>query len=106
MRCALCRQKVAKWPKNRGFENYYYGLVLPLIAKETGEDDLYRLHATFKSLFLKRMVEVKGQFYEAVGSTQRMDTIQHGEFVEKIIKWAGEELGIEIPPPDPLWNVR
>ena len=101
MKCALCNQEVKVIPKNRKYQNYYFGCVLPLIMKETGEDDIYRLHSVMKSMFLKRMIEVKGNFYEAVGSTQRMDVLQHNEFVDKVIKWAGEELNLEIPPPDP-----
>ena len=104
-KCPLCGQK-ARWKKNRKYENWYWGICLPLIAKHTGEDNLKRLHATFKSLFLKQMVELKDQVYEAVGSTQNMSSEQHGECVEKIVRFAAEELGVAIPEPDPLWQFK
>src|SRR3990170_1242988 len=87
--------------KNRKLENYLWAVVYPLIARETGEDDLLKLHAVFKSMFLKRMIELKSKgkvsFYELVGRTHGMTSAQHNEFVEKVVRYAGTELGIIIP---------
>ena len=95
--------------KNRKLENYLWGVVYPIIAQETGEDDLLKLHAVFKSMFLKQMIELKSKgrisFYEVVGRTHGMTSAQHNEFVEKVVRYAGTELGIIIPEPDPNYDL-
>jgi len=91
--------------KNRKYENWYWSIALPMIAEDVGETDLKKLHAVFKSMFLKQMTELKGQVYEAVGSTQAMTSEQHGEFVDKVVAYSASELGIYLPPPDPKYNL-
>mgnify|MGYP001573326142 CR=1 FL=1 len=91
--------------KNLKYQNWYFGVALPLVCQETGETDVMRLHAVFKSMFLKQMVEIKGEVYEAVGSTQGMTSVQHSEFVEKVVAYCASELRIYLPPPNPNYNL-
>lgn len=62
---------------------YYWGVYLPLIARETGEGDLDALHELFKGKFLsKGVVEVLGQKVRKKKSTTELGV---GEFCEFII---------------------
>lgn len=74
---------------------YYWGVYLPLIAKETGEADVVRLHYLFRGMFLTtQIVEVLGHKTRVIKSTTDLSV---GEFCEYILKI--EELtGVEAPP--------
>lgn len=74
---------------------YYWGVYLPLIAAETGEQNLDRLHELFKGLFLtKGIVEVLGRKVRIKGSTTNLSV---GDFCDYIMKIQGET-GVEAPP--------
>ena len=74
---------------------YYWGVYLPLIAKETGEHNLDRLHELFKGKFLTQgVVEVLGQKVRMKKSTTELGV---GEFCEFIMNIEAE-IGIEAPP--------
>jgi hypothetical protein len=45
-------------------------------------------------------VVLKGREYEKVGSTAALDTAAFSDYVEKVKRWAGEELGIEVSEPN------
>ena len=75
--------------------NYYFGVYLPLIGKETGEHNIDRLHALFGGKFLTEMiVEVLGQKTRIKKSTTELNI---GEFSEYIMNIEAET-GIEAPP--------
>jgi len=74
---------------------YYWGVYLPLIAKETGSHDLDALHELFKSLFLtKNIKEVLGRKVRITKSTTELGV---GEFCEFIMN-IESETGVEAPP--------
>lgn len=84
-------------PKRSEQQNrYYWGVVLPTIAHETGERDLDRLHRLFSGKFLTTGIEdVLGQKVRMVRSTT---TLSKAEFFEYILSIEGDT-GITMPPP-------
>ena len=74
---------------------YYWGVFLPLVAKETGEHNVERLHALFSGKFLTEgIVEVLGQKTRLKRSTTELGV---GEFCEYIMNIEAET-GVEAPP--------
>lgn len=84
---------------------YYWGVVLPAVANGLQEawgeamsvDDCHEwLKARFNSRVLvnKATGEVKGRQPQ---STANLDTKEFGEYLDKVIKFAGEQLGVEVP---------
>lgn len=74
---------------------YYWGVYLPLIAKETGNHNLDALHTLFSSMFLtKEIVEVLGKKVRIKKSTTALGV---GEFCEYIMNIEAET-GVEAPP--------
>lgn len=91
----------SKKPKRTEAQNrYYWGVYLPLIAAETG-NDVEDLHTLFKGLYLNRgVVEVLGNKVRRVKSTTELTVSQFIEFIQKI-----EELtGVLAPPTDDYVN--
>ena len=74
---------------------YYWGVYLPIIAKETGEHDLDALHELVKGKFLTEgIVEVLGQKVRKKKSTTELGV---GEFCEFIMNIEAET-GVAAPP--------
>ena len=76
--------------------NYYWGVYLPLIADETG-DDVESLHELFKKTFLiERIGRARNSPVPIYKSTSQLSRGEFGEYIMKI-----EELtGIQAPPTD------
>ena len=85
-----------KKPKRTEQQNrYYWGVYLPLIALETGERNLERLHTLFKGKFLtESIVEVLGQKVRIVKSTTGLSKGGFGQYIMDI----EAETGIQAPP--------
>lgn len=83
-------------PKRSEAQNrYLWGVFYPLIAEETGEQDLERLHELFKSKFLaKGIVEVLGEKVRLKKSSTELSV---SEFCEFIIAIQGHT-GVVAPP--------
>lgn len=90
---------------------YYHGCVVPMVKDglrhigynevKTNED----AHECLKHLFLKRKMvnENNGDEIVIPGSTAKLTTIEFNTFIDEIIQWASEYLGITIPlPNEPL----
>jgi len=74
---------------------YYWGVYLPLIAKETGNHDLEQLHTYFKGKFLTTgIVEVFGQKVRMTKSTAELNKNDFSEYIMNI----EADTGIEAPP--------
>lgn len=83
-------------PKRTQQQNrYYWGVYLPLIAKETGENDLDALHKLFSGKFLTE--EIKEVLGQKVRITKSSSALMISEFMEYIMKIEAET-GIEAPP--------
>jgi len=88
--------------------SYYWGVVLPMIAKEMGEDDLNEAHALMKAKFLSKEKVIAGkngwEKVTIVGKSSKLSTHDFGIFLEKVIRWASSFLELHIPDPDPEYN--
>lgn len=92
----------SKRPKRSVQQNrFYWGVYLPLIAKETGEHDLEALHVLFKGKFLtKELKEVMGQKVRLTKSTAELSKSDFSEYIMNI-----ESLtGITSPPTDGYYD--
>ena len=89
-------------PKRTEQQNrYYWGAYLPLIAKETGESDLDRLHELFKGKFMTQgVVEVLGEKVRMKKSTTELGV---GEFCQYIMDI--ETLTQVAAPPTENWDL-
>jgi len=83
-------------PKRTEQQNrYYWGVYLPLVAKETGEANLEALHELFKGKFLTEgIVEVLGQKTRLKKSTTELSKAEFSMFIMNI----EAETGIAAPP--------
>lgn len=78
--------------------NYYWGVVVPLLAQETGYD-AESMHEILKAKFLMQSYSLKGEHIRAGRSTTTLDTVEFNEYTEDIRRWAAE-WGINIPQPN------
>lgn len=83
-------------PKRSQQQNrYYWGVYLPLIAKETGEGDLDALHKLFAGKFLSEGIKtVLGSPVRMVKSSATLSKAEFSEYIMNI----ESETGIESPP--------
>ena len=91
-----------KKPQRTGQQNkYYWGVYLPLIASETGERNLSRLHELFKGKFLTQgIVEVLGEQVRIKKSTTKLSIKEFSNFISGI-----EELtGVQAPPTENIYD--
>lgn len=85
----------SKRPKRTEQQNkYYWGVYLPMISQETG-NDIDDLHTLFKGKFLsKEVVQVLGEKIRRTKSTTGLSTGQFSDYIRRI-----EELtGVLAPP--------
>lgn len=83
-------------PKRSEAQNrYYWGVYLPLIANETGERDLDRLHRLFTGMFLTTGIELV--LGKQVRMTKSTTTLSKNDFSEYIMAIEAET-GIQSPP--------
>ena len=78
---------------------YYYGVVLELIAKETGMDK-ESLDSILKSKFLYEYTMLGDNLEKCTISKTRVTTTQFNEFLNQVVCWAAEFLGLVIPEPN------
>lgn len=80
---------------------YYWGVYLPLIAKETGERDIDGLHRLFSGKFLSEGIkEILG---ERVRVTKSTATLSKSDFTEYIMAIEAET-GISAPPTENYYD--
>lgn len=75
--------------------NYYFGVVVDMIVKETGSDK-DTVHAELKKMFLL----IKDGKIPIVGSTKKLSTIDFNEYINQCVLWSAEWLGVVIPDPN------
>ena len=81
--------------------SYYWGVVLKVIASETGHS-VEELHEIYKRMFLPRQIIVyKDKEYPIPGSTRESDSLEFSEYIERVRAEAAT-LGIRIPSPDQI----
>ena len=74
---------------------YYWGVVVQMIADETGNNkDM--THDGLRSMFL---IDKTGKM-PVIRSTTSMTTKEFMEYIDTVVLWAAEFLGVIVPPPD------
>lgn len=94
--------EILPFKKNRSSQQnrYYFGAVLPLLADNYG-DSKNDFHEYLKRKFLMpTVVKVNGFTFEIMPSTAKLSTNDFNEFVEQVCRFASEEMGIFVPPPN------
>ena len=90
--------------RSKRANNYYWGVVLPLIGAHMGErtEDL---HEIMKARFLKTKRVWRGGEITILKSTSQLTTDEFGEYIEQVIQ-EGAELGVIIPMADKEYRVH
>jgi hypothetical protein len=94
-RVELTVQKLKQKRSNQQ-NRWYWGCILKLISEHTG-DDPQDLHEALKAHLSPK--HIVGSVVVASG-TRYLDTIDFGQYCEKVRRWAAEELNINIPDPN------
>lgn len=86
---------------------YWWGVVVEMISEQTGYTP-DEVHEFLKAKFIPKKLafcdgngEVVDE-YVLGGSTRKMNTLQFGEYMETVRRWAAETLGLNIPDPESL----
>lgn len=95
------RQKSHPSSEQRG---YLWGVVYPEISRHTGHSP-DELHEIFKARHLVKKHLWRGAELTTVRSTGDLTMNELAEFITDVVVEAGE-LGIEVPPPDKLYQFR
>ena len=93
--------EIKKWKENRSRKqnNYYWGVVVMMISEHTGFET-EETHEVLKRKFLRYIKEYKGKRYWFTRSTVDLKTDEFVEYIDKIRRFASQELGVVIPDPD------
>ena len=83
-------------PRTLQQNKYLFGVCYKMIADETGHTP-EEIHEVMKSMFLKDYADFNGQKVVIIKSTTSLNTKQFGEYVDKVKRFAAQELGIVIP---------
>ena len=98
------RIEICKWRNKRSdLQNkYYWGGVIPILSEELGYENYEKeeLHEILKAKFLKDFKNVGKERIDYSKSTTLLSTKEFMEYVDKIIRWAAQELNIYIPDPE------
>ena len=78
---------------------YLWGVVYKIIGDELGMTP-EEVHETYKVKFLSYKKELKDKWYSFTRSTTDLNTVEFGEYIDKIVRHASSELGLIIPDPD------
>lgn len=96
--------KEHKKSRRHVFNKFYWGLVVRPILNglrdagyQVNEIDEESVHNYLKGKFLnKRIANEEGEFIEMQGTTRKMTNTQMLEYLDAVIQWASEFLGIVI----------
>lgn len=91
-------------PQNR----YYWKVIVPTVKdglRHNGWDEIksnYEAHEYLKHTFLRRVVynEATNKKIELPGTTTNLSTKEFNDFIEAVVKWGVEFLGLQIPFPN------
>jgi hypothetical protein len=91
---------------------YYFAVVVPMIAEETGNDEDV-VHEELKRMFLPKVTKIwrnkktgKRRQLTTRPSLMNLNSKQAAEYTERIRIWAAEDLNLLIPEPDPRWKEK
>ncbi len=81
---------------------YYWGVVLTMIAAETGHTS-EEIHEYMKDMFLPKVyVSIKGKERQVTKSTTALDTFFFEQYLDQVRAFAGTELQLLIPLPNEI----
>lgn len=94
----ISKYNEAKYKKDKRTEqqNKYYHKLLDIICDYTGEEHL-KLHNDLKCMFLAKPWIKEDKEYLVVSSTRDLTLKEFGDYLEKVFKWASEELNLNLP---------
>ena len=93
--------------RSLGQNNWMWGEVYRSILNKVNEGLVVKLtlqdiHIAMMELFAPRRLLMLGRFqYDVIVRTSEMDTAQMTQYLECLRRFAADELGIDIPDPDP-----
>ena len=82
---------------------YLFGVVYELISEATGYTK-EEVHEMMKSILLKDHKEVAGKRYTVIRSTHDLTTVEMGEYIENVKRFASTELQLNIPEASKISN--
>ena len=95
--------KKERHTRSLAFNRYYWSVVIPYIALETGYTK-EEMHDVLRRMFLS--YEKKNEITQSVDtfliSTTKLDNVEFNEYVEKIRIFAMEQLNIYVPLPNEI----
>lgn len=88
--------------------SYYRGVIVPMVRKglyDIGWDEVKnndQAHEFLKKMFFREMLvnKITGEMVYIAGSSAEKTIPEFSVICEEIIKWAAEDLGINIPSPN------
>lgn len=96
------RVTVERFRNRRSSEQnrYYFGVVVPAIAKKIGEPDLEAVHEMLKAEFNYEMLVIGDREMRKPKSTAKLETMEFAQYMEKVRMWAAQFLELYIPDPN------
>jgi len=91
---------------------YHFGVVLQMIAEETGQDkeaihdDMCERFLTMRHVVYLNPSTGEVEEHDVHRRTTGLTAKEMAEFVDKVRLWAGKWLGLVIPDPDPAWREK
>jgi hypothetical protein len=92
---------------------YWFAVVVPMIAEETGDDEdgvhddlLRELGPKVLPKRWRNKKTGKRRQLTRRPSIMSLNTAQMTDLIDRTRQWAGEFLNLEIPAPDPAWRTR
>lgn len=89
--------RVYKSSRSNNQNNYYWGVVLPVLGGYFGYT-ADEMHDALKYKFLRR----GAADLETVTSTTKLNTAQFEEYLENVRRWAVTEYGVSVPLPNEI----
>ena len=89
-KCPKCKFQWVSTTRSNPQNKYYFGVVVDMISEETGNEP-EETHELLKLKFLKSMGKA---------NTTQLDTKEFNIYIEKIQRWAAQELSCVIPDPN------
>jgi len=110
IKCPYCKLEFdSKPPKSRSLQQlrYYWGVVVELIAKETGyEKD--EMHEILKAKYLVKKVILETtrglEEVDIILSTTSLDTVDMETYLSRVRQFASIKLGVYVPLPNEVEN--
>lgn len=98
--CPYCSLTFESRPNRSNNQNrYLWGVVYKLISDEIGHTP-EECHEIFKARFLPKYIVEVGNIKETISlSTTSLDTVEFKEYINKVVRFAAEQLSIVIPDP-------